>query len=96
MIKIIYLNSIQKFIDIKKVVNVFTQIPLFLILYLFYTGGRDRTDTPKRNGILSPARLPIPPRRLNIKKKLPLGSNIGAEDRTYTYTSFREGMCSKN
>ena len=25
---------------------------------------------------------------------LPLDVNYGAEDRTYTYTSFREGTCS--
>src|SRR5699024_5421888 len=82
----------------------------------------------KRNGILSPARLPIPPRWLNIiDKKLPntevkmerkiglapishsgkeyilrvelLPQKIklnGAEDRTCTYISFREGMYSKS
>ena len=27
---------------------------------------------------------------------LPLNINYGAEDRTYTYTSFREGTCSKS
>ncbi|PTI92262.1 hypothetical protein BU046_04540 [Staphylococcus simulans] len=64
---------------------------------------------------MSPARLPIPPRRHNMERKigftpiprsgkervlrvelLPHKIKNGAENRIYTYTSFREGTCSKS
>src|SRR5580700_7013798 len=47
-------------------------------------GGRNRTDTPFGNGILSRARLPIPPHRRRV---LPAGGRGGsAHDRPYTGT----------
>ena len=63
-----------------------------------YTGGRDRTDTPiKERDFESRASANSATPAQYINKKLPpMEVNNGAEDRTYTYTSFREGTCSEN
>ena len=62
-----------------------------------YTGGRDRTDTPiKERDFESRAFANSATPAQYINKNFPMEVNNGAEDRIYTYISFREGMCSES
>ena len=46
-----------------------------------YTGGRDRTDTPIKERILSPAPANSATPAQYINKNFPMEANNGAEDR---------------